>query len=151
MRLSLALLLGLAPVLPAQTTTGPLLLQKPTISRTSVAFAYGGDIWTAPRTGGAARRLTAGNGEASDPMYSPDGSLIAFTGTYDGNTDVYVVSADGGVPTRLTYHPAPDGVVGWTPDGKRIMFHSNRASYSRFSRLFTVSKDGGPASVVDLP
>jgi tricorn protease len=151
MRFSPALLLGLAPILSAQTTTGPLLLQKPTISRTSVAFAYGGDIWTAPRTGGAARRLTAGNGEASDPMYSPDGALIAFTGTYDGNTDVYVVSADGGVPKRLTYHPAPDGVVGWTPDGKRIVFHSPRTSYSRFARLFTVSKDGGPATVVDLP
>ncbi|HTC71242.1 MAG TPA: hypothetical protein VK655_00030, partial [Solirubrobacteraceae bacterium] len=77
MRLSIALVAGVVPLIQAQTTTGPLLLQKPTISRTSVAFAYGGDIWTAPRTGGAARRLTAGNGEASDPSYSPDGSLIA--------------------------------------------------------------------------
>ena len=151
MRLSIALVAGIVPLLQAQTTAGPLLLQKPTISRTSVAFAYGGDIWTAPRTGGAARRLTAGNGEASDPSYSPDGSLIAFTGTYDGNTDVYVVSADGGVPKRLTYHPAPDGVVGWMPDGKRIVFHSPRTSYSRFARLFTISKDGGPATELSLP
>ena len=151
MRFLVALVAGIAPLVQAQTTTGPLLLQKPTISRTSVAFAYGGDIWTAPRTGGAARRLTAGNGEASDPSYSPDGALIAFSGTYDGNTDVYVVSADGGLPKRLTYHPAPDVVVGWTPDGKHILFRSSRTSYSRFSRLFTVSKDGGPATEVDLP
>ncbi len=144
------LVASLAGVSAAQTSA-PLLLQKPTISRTSVAFAYGGDIWTAPRSGGAARRLTAGTGEASDPHYSPDGSLIAFTGTYDGNTDVYVMSAEGGIPKRLTYHPAPDGVVGWTPDGKRVLFHSPRTSFSRFARLFTVSKDGGPATEVALP
>jgi tricorn protease len=149
--LGIATLLATAAATSAAQTDGPLLLQKPTISKTSVAFAYGGDIWTAPRSGGAARRLTAGNGEASDPMYSPDGSLIAFTGTYDGNTDVYVVSADGGVPKRLTYHPAPDGVVGWTPDGARVLFHSPRSSFSRYARLFTVSKDGGPATEVPLP
>ncbi|HWZ61253.1 MAG TPA: PDZ domain-containing protein [Gemmatimonadaceae bacterium] len=141
--------LSAAVPLGAQTTP-PQLLRTPTISRTLVAFSYGGDIWTAPRTGGAARRLTAG-GDATNPVFSPSGSLIAFSATYDGNTDVYVVSTDGGVPTRLTYHPAPDVVVGWTPDGSHILFRSPRSSFSRFMRLYTVSKDGGPATDVAVP
>jgi tricorn protease len=135
----------------AQAPAAPLLLQRPTVSRTQIAFSYGGDIWTVPRAGGAATRLTAAEGNATDPSFSPDGSLIAFTGDYDGNADVYVVAASGGVPHRLTYHPAPDDVVGWTPDGSRILFRSARSSFSRYSRLFTVSKDGGPATEVDLP
>jgi tricorn protease len=135
----------------AQAPATPLLLQRPTVSRTQIAFSYGGDIWTVPRAGGAATRLTAAEGNATDPSFSPDGSLIAFTGDYDGNADVYVVAASGGVPHRLTYHPAPDDVVGWTPDGSRILFRSTRNSFSRYSRLFTVSKDGGPATEVDLP
>jgi tricorn protease len=129
----------------------PLLLRTPTINKTLVAFSYGGDIWTAPRAGGAARRLTAGGGEATNPVFSPNGALIAFSATFDGNTDVYVVSADGGVPTRLTYHPAPDIAVGWTPDGARVLFRSPRSSFSRYSRLYTVSKEGGPATEVSLP
>ena len=149
--LAVAALLASA-VAGAQTPSAtPLLLQRPTVSKTLVAFNYGGDIWTVPRAGGSARRITAGVGTATGPSFSPDGSLIAFTGDYDGNTDVYVVAAEGGVPRRLTYHPAPDEVVGWTPDGSRILFRSSRTSFSRFSRLYTVSKDGGAATPVDLP
>jgi tricorn protease len=140
-------------VLPlgAQSSAAPLLLRSPTVSKTRVAFSYGGDIWTVPRVGGPAHRLTAGGGEATNPVFSPDGALIAFSATYDGNTDVYVVNADGGESTRLTYHPAPDIVVGWSPDGARVLFRSTRSSFSRFSRLYTVSKDGGPATEVALP
>ena len=135
----------------AQAPAAPLLLQRPTVSRTQIAFSYGGDIWVVPRAGGAATRLTADEGNATDPSFSPDGSLIAFTGDYDGNADVYVIPASGGLARRLTYHPAPDEVVGWTPDGTRILFRSARSSYSRYSRLYTVSKDGGPATEIDLP
>jgi len=75
-------------------------------------FAYAGDLWRVPREGGDAERLTSGVGIESDPSFSPDGSRIAFTGQYDGNIDVFVVAASGGVPTRLTYHPLADEVVG---------------------------------------
>jgi tricorn protease len=132
-------------------TEKPLLLQKPTINRTHGVFSYAGDLWIAPREGGEARRLTVGPGIETDPYFSPDGTLIAFSGEYDGNVDVYVVPATGGVPRRLTWHPDADRVVGWTPDGKRILFSSSRHSYTRVSRLFTVPVEGGFPEEVPLP
>jgi tricorn protease len=133
------------------SANGPLLLQKPTLSKTHIAFAYAGDLWLVARDGGEARLLTSGAGTKSDPVFSPDGSMIAFTGDYDGNVDVYVIPAEGGVPKRLTHHPAVDEVVGWTPEGKQVLFRSSRNSYSRFNRLFTVSLDGGLPRELPLP
>ena len=72
-------------------STPYLLLQKPTLSRTHIAFVYAGDLWTVPREGGDAQRLTSGAGRETNPIFSPDGSTIAFTGEYDGNVDVYTV------------------------------------------------------------
>src|SRR5262245_61182647 len=118
------------------------LFQKPTVNRTHIVFAYAGDLWSVPREGGDAKRLTNGVGTETDPQFSPDGTMIAFTGEYDGNVDVYVVPATGGVPKRLTYHPGADLVVGWTNDGKRVLFSSSQKSYSNFLRLFTISIDG---------
>jgi tricorn protease len=129
----------------------PLLLQKPTLSASQIAFVYAGDLWIVGREGGAARRLTSGAGVETNPHFSPDGTEIAFTGEYDGNVDVYVVAAAGGVPRRLTWHPSPDQTAGWSPDGQRILFSSNRNSYSRFSRLFTVSREGGLPVELPLP
>src|SRR6516225_1036162 len=129
----------------------PLLLQKPTLSRTDIVFAYAGDLWRVPRAGGSAVRLTSGAGNETNPVFSPDGTQVAFTGEYDGNVDVFVMSATGGVPKRLTWHPAPDRVLGWTPDGKRIIFSSPRTAYSRFNEIFTVPIDGGMEEKLPLP
>ena len=120
-----------------------LLLQKPTLSRTSIVFVYAGDLWSVPRIGGEAKRLTAGAGAKTNPKFSPDGSQIAFTGEYDGNVDVFTMPAEGGVPKRVTFHPSPDVVLGWTPDGSRILFTSPRTSFSRFFELFTVAPGAG--------
>ena len=130
---------------------GPLLMQKPTLSKTHIAFAYAGDLWLVAREGGEARLLTSGAGTKSDPVFSPDGTMIAFSGDYDGNVDVYVMPSEGGVPRRLTHHPAVDEVVGWAPDGKSILFRSTRNSYSRFNRLFTVPLTGGLPHELPLP
>ena len=84
-----------------------------------------------------------GVGVETDPYFSPDGSMVAFTADYDGNTDVYVIPSAGGVPKRLTFHPSVDEVSGWTPDGKSIVFSSSRNSSSNYTRLFTIPVTGG--------
>jgi tricorn protease len=143
-RLLLLSCLGLAPLLCGQIVGDkPLLLHHPTISRTQIVFSFANDLWSVSRNGGDAVRLTTGVGAETDPIFSPDGSQIAFTGEYDGNIDVFVMPAAGGTPKRLTYHPAADEAVGWTPDGKNVIFSSSRTSYSGFSRLFTVPVEGG--------
>ena len=76
----------------------PLLLRFPTVSKTQIVFNYAGDLWIVSRDGGEARRLTSGVGVEALPCFSPDGSMIAFTGEYDGNRDVFVIPATGGVP-----------------------------------------------------
>jgi len=129
----------------------PLLMQQPTLSDTHIVFVFAGDLWRVSREGGAAQRLTTGKGSEYNPVFSPDGSSIAFTGEYDGNVDVYTVPTAGGVPHRLTWHPSADIMLGWTPDGKEILFTSGRTAFSRFRELFTVSRSGGFPKKLPLP
>jgi tricorn protease len=133
-------------------TDPPLLLRQPTVSKSEIVFTYAGDLWSVARDGGETHRLTSALGTNTDARFSPDGSMIAFTGQYAGNRDVYVMPAAGGQPKRLTYHPSRDDVVGWTPDGKSVLFASPRHSYYRFNnQLFTVPVTGGPATELPLP
>ena len=127
----------------------PLLAHSATLSKTQVVFAYGGYLWSVAREGGDARQLTTGGHEGA-PVFSPDGKWIAFTGQYDGNVDVFVIPAEGGEPKRLTWHPGVDIATGWTPDGKKVLLHSNRESYADFDRLYTVPVEGGPAEVLPM-
>ncbi len=151
--LTLLTLLASASLCLAQSSTqiDATLFQKPTVNQTHIVFVYAGDLWIVPREGGDAKRLTTGVGEETDPIFSPDGKMIAFTGQYDGNTDVYVMPATGGVPQRLTYHPGDDVVAGWTTDGKRVLFSSGRNSYANFVRLFAIGTDGGLPEELPLP
>jgi tricorn protease len=135
----------------AHAAARPHIFQRPALSRELIAFGYAGDLWTVPRTGGHATRLTTGVGIETAPVFSPDGSTIAFTGEYDGNTDVFTIPATGGVPFRVTYHPAADYAVGWSPDGKHIVFRSNRQSVSRYTQLYTIPAKGGIATPLPLP
>lgn len=137
----------------AQTAGGTRLLRTPTVSATQIAFAYAQNIWTVPRAGGMARRITTFQGQTSNPHFSPDGKWIAFSGEYAGNLDVYVVAADGGEPKRLTWHPGADNVQGWTPDGRSIMFSSTRATWSPSGapRFWTVPVEGGVEEPMALP
>src|SRR5262249_53499548 len=127
------------------------LFQRPALSSTRIVFSFAGDLWTVPRDGGDAIRLTAGPGLETDPVFSPDGSQIAFTGEYDGNVDVYVMPASGGTPPRLIYHPGPDFAVGWTPDGKRVLFASQRNNVADGAKLFTMPVEGGFPDEILLP
>ncbi len=130
----------------------PLLLRNPSLSQDKIAFLYADDIWTVARAGGEARRLTSVGAVSAGPYYSPDHTQIAYSTRANGLTDVYVMSAEGGVPRRLTWEPTGSRVAGWTPDGKEVLFASQRASYSDFPRLFRVRADGvGSAQVLPLP
>ncbi len=128
------------------------LLSQPAISQNHIAFVYAGDIWVADLDGTGVRRLTSAQGAESEPVFSPDGSLVAFSAGYDGNVDVYVVPVEGGIPKRLTWHPGPDIVRSFTPDGASVLFISFRSTFTRgYTQLFTVSLDGGFPAVVEIP
>jgi len=130
----------------------PLLMQGPTLNASHIVFAYGGELWSVGREGGIALQLTNGVGRKSNPHFSPDGKLIAFTAEYGGNRNVYVMPSEGGEPRQLTYAPGPDIVEGWTPDGKAVLFRSSRESFApRYEQLYTISIDGGFAKQVALP
>src|SRR4051794_41370874 len=101
----------------AAAQVGPHIYQQPALSHGVIAFGYAGDIWTVPQGGGRATRVTTGVGVESGPLFSPDGQSLAFTGEYDGNTDVFTVPAAGGTPQRGTWHPAQDGAGGWAGGG----------------------------------
>jgi tricorn protease len=148
--LSVLFLLALASLTLAQSGK-PLLMRKPTVNKTHIVFSFAGDLWIVGREGGEAARLTTGTGTETDPVFSPDGTMIAFTGEYDGNIDVYVVPAEGGVPKRLTYHPGGDIVLGWTRDGKQVLFRSGRTSNLPTAKFFTIPVDGFFPSEIPLP
>jgi tricorn protease len=130
------------------------LLRFPDVHTDRVAFVYAGDIYVAPRAGGEAARLTSHIGLELFPKFSPDGSMIAFTGQYDGDMSVYTIPVDGGDPTRLTYHPGiqktserfgPENLVlGWHPDGEHVLFRSRKEPADWWDgRAYLVSLNGG--------
>lgn len=136
----------------AQNTADTRLLWQPTLSKNQIAFIYAEDLWVANRDGSYPRRITVSEGAESNPLFSPDGNLIAFTGQYDGNTDVFVVPATGGVPKRLTWHPGADLVRDFSPDGKKVLFASQRNSFTnRYYQLFTVDIATGGERQLPVP
>ncbi|MBK8726009.1 MAG: PD40 domain-containing protein [Holophagaceae bacterium] len=155
----LCLLAVAAAPLAAQTR----LLRFPALHGDKVVFTYGGDLWSASTAGGLATRLTAHPGLELFARFSPDGKWIAFTGQYDGDEQVYVMPSSGGVPRQLTFYPAagpltPRGgydhqVMGWTPDGQRILFRSMREAngVSVKGRLYTVGLEGGLPTPLPMP
>lgn len=121
------------------------LLRHPSISENYIVFVYAGDLWRVNRDGTNPLRLTSSPAEEFNPYFSPDGSQIAFSANYGGNTaDVYVISANGGQPERLTWHPGNDIVTGWSSDGQNVAFASWRENdHGRSAQLYHVSVDGG--------
>jgi tricorn protease len=138
------------------------LLRFPNVWHDRIVFSYAGDLWTVGTQGGTAARLTSNPGLELFGKFSPDGRLIAFTGQYGGDEQVYVIPADGGIPTQLTFYPAagplPDRwgydnqVYGWTPDGTAVLFRSAREGFMLTdSRLYTVPVKGGAATALLMP
>ncbi|HXG53773.1 MAG TPA: hypothetical protein VNJ03_00190, partial [Vicinamibacterales bacterium] len=151
-----AVLCAIAPLSPTLgARVDPVdtkLLTQPAISAGHVAFIYAGDLFVAEVDGTNVRRLTTDDGTESNPVFAPDGKMIAFSAQYEGNTDVYTVPITGGAPVRLTWHPGSDLVQSFTPDGKAVLFTSQRATFTgRYSQLFTVPVAGGMESQLPIP
>lgn len=133
-------------------TNDTRMMSQPAISAGHIAFIYAEDLWTADIDGSNPKRLTVDRGIESNPCFSPDGSLIAFSAQYDGNTDLFIIPVEGGVPVRLTWHPNSDLVRGFTPDGKNVLFASQRSSFTnRYLQLFTVGTGGGFPEKMKIP
>lgn len=128
---------------------GTRLLRQPSLFENKVAFVYGGDIWIADLNSHQTLRLTSTGAVESNPVFSPDGKTVAFTSNRSGTAAVYTVSAEGGSPVRLTWYPGRATVCGWTNDGSEILFASDRQTApTGYNRLWTVSKNGGPAKLL---
>lgn len=146
--MALVTVLLAATSLSAQET---LLLRNPSISAEHIAFVYGGDIWLADRDGSNPKRLTINPGVELNPVFSPDGSQVAFTGNYDGNTDVYTLSIQGGEPRRLTYHPGADVVRGWLSNSEVYFTSTRDYQYALSPRLHKVKTDGTLSEPLLMP
>lgn len=156
----MAVIAGMAA--QAAEAPGRSLLRFPTLHANTIVFVAHDNLWSVPRSGGAATRLTSDEGRDVMPRFSPDGRWIAFTGEYQGNRDVYVIPAAGGPAKRLTFtsdvvDEAPlrwgpnNMVVTWTPDSNSVVFLSRREAWtSWFGRLFTVPLSGGLPQALPL-
>jgi tricorn protease len=139
------------------------LLRFPAIHGNQIVFTYAGNLYTVPSTGGVARRMTDGTGFEMFARFSPDGKTIAFTGQYDGNTEVYAMPAGGGVPRRLTFtatlgrddvsdRMGPNNIVMTWKDASHVVYRSRWTEWDDFKgQLYTVSSDGGPSEQIPLP
>ena len=137
-------------VSPAQISAK--LIRYPDVSDSQITFVYGGDVWLVDKNGGTAVQMTESPGEESWPKFSPAGDEIAYTASYDGNEDVYVMPVKGGIPDRLTFQSHSDRTVDWHPDGNRVLFASNRSSgMTRVRQFYLVDRTGGMPEKLSVP
>ena len=160
------------PIIVAMLLSAPLLfgqanearlLRFPAIWGEKIVFSYAGDLYSVPSSGGTAHQLTSDIGYEMFARFSPDGKQIAFTGQYDGNTEVFTIPSDGGIPQRITHtatlgrdlvsdRMGPNNIVmGWTPDSKQIVYRSRKQSFNDFKgQLFLAPAQGGISTELPL-
>ena len=135
---------ALAVPLLAQTEAVPYFTEPAVApNRAEIAFVSGGDIWTAPLAGGEAHLLVSHPANETRPVYSPDGTRLAFVSTRTGNGDIYVLHLGSGVLKRVTFDDGPEVLDGWSRDGKWLYFSSNAQDIAGMNDVFRVSADGG--------
>src|SRR5947207_5235546 len=140
------------------------LLRFPTTNGQQIVFCYAGQLYTVAKEGGIARRLTSGPGYTSFPHFSGDGKQIAFTSPYDGNTEVYVMPGEGGVPKRITTtttvsrddisdRMGPNNIVmTWENTKPLVVFRSRMRTFNSFiGELYTASMDGDLPQQLPVP
>ncbi len=161
MKRFLTVLAVLLPLLAFADSQEARLLRFPAVGGNNIVFTYAGDLYRVDINGGMAQRLTSHVGYEMFPRISPDGKTVAFTGQYDGNTEVYTIPVTGGEPTRVTYSAlvsrdmvgermGPNNIVMcWTPDGKQIVYRSKTHNFSGLrGQLCKVGVNGGPAEEI---
>ncbi len=118
---------------------------EPSLSPTGreIAFVSGGDIWVAPAAGGDAHILIAHPAEESRPLYSPDGSKLAFISTRTGGGDIYILTLATGELKRLTFDDGMEQLDAWSRDGKWIYFSTGSHDVGRKNDIYRVSAEGG--------
>ncbi len=130
----------------------PALAQKPvpyftepsvSPNRGEVAFVSGGDIWTAPLAGGEARLLVSHPANETRPMYSPDGTRLAFVSNRTGNGDIYVLQLNSGGLKRITFDDSAEQLDAWSRDGKYLYFSSTAQDVGGMNDIYRVSAEGG--------
>ena len=131
----ITLALGFAPIATAsgQTREPIRLANQPALSPdgSTLAFTWGGDIWTVASGGGRARPLTRNPAIDHEPEFSPDGKLIAFTSDRQGSFHPYVMPAEGGTPRQVGFHSAGYSLEGWAADGRSLLISASRDHFWR--------------------
>ena len=156
MKKKLFFLLCLFPIICLANDNEACLLRFPSVGGDKIVFTYAGDLYVTSINGGVANKITSNVGFETFAKLSPDGKTVVFTGQYDGNTELYSIPSQGGEPKRLTYSATLDRdnisdrmgpnniVMGWTPDGKSIIYRSRWYSFSPMrGLLYKISAEGG--------
>jgi tricorn protease len=132
------------PSIGQERTLESRMMTDPAISKEHIAFLYANDLWVADLDGNHVVRLTSNEGKESSPHFSPDGRTITFSGEYDGNRDIYTIPVEGGIPQRITWHPADDYPIGFTSDGQFILYTSPMESFiGALPQLYKIPVTGG--------
>ena len=126
------------------------LLAEPALSpnHQEIAFASGGDIWTVPATGGEARLLISHPATESRPLYSPDGTRLAFLSTRTGIADIYVLELRDGTLKRLTFDDTRNSLDAWSPDGRFLYYSSSRGDINAMNDIYKIPATGGTPTAV---
>ncbi len=141
---------ALSSALAHAQTEHPAFSFRPDIHGSKVLFTSEGDLWLGNIKTDTAQRITSAPGTETAAHFSPNGKYIAFTADYDGHYDVYIMDADGGTPRRLTYSSFSAESLGWTPDGRSVLFRSFQGSMQH-DQLFTVPFQGGQPVRLPVP
>ncbi len=161
-RLTRALLAAAAPLALAVSSAHAALPRFPQPYGDRIVFVADGNIWSVPKAGGTAERLTSAAGQDMFPRVSPDGRWIAYTEASKAGTDVWVIPAAGGAARRLTFHPTteagtgdrhgPDNmVVTWTPDSKSVVYLTKKDQWNGWiQNMYKVPVDGGAPVAMDI-
>jgi len=127
------------------------MLRNPDVGPNQIVFRYADDLWRVDKDGGIATQVAGPRGVETTPKFSPDGSMIAFVGNYDGNEDIYVIPTAGGQATRMTYHPAGEVLTDWGRDGRLVYQSMSHSPSWRMPRLFTLGRESGPPVMLPVP